>query len=160
MYVDDNIITRDDTNGIDNLKGYLQKHFQPKIFGFLKYFLGIEGVRSKKGILLSRRKYILDLPSEAGMLGYRSIDSLMDVNTKLLLDKRELLENVGRYMKLVGRLNYLTATRPDITFAVSVVSPFFVTTEDYHLGAVIRILSCLRKAPGGEFFIQIMDTQE
>ena len=47
------VITGDDINEIDNLKKYLQKHFQTKNFEFLKYFLGIEVTRFKKGILLS-----------------------------------------------------------------------------------------------------------
>ena len=53
VYLNDIVMTRDDTKGIDNLKKYLQKHFQTKDFGYLKYFLGIEVARSKKGILLS-----------------------------------------------------------------------------------------------------------
>ena len=57
--------------------------------------------RSKKDILLSQRKYVLDLLSEAEMLVCRSIDSLMNVNTKLLLDQGELLEDIGQYMRLV-----------------------------------------------------------
>ena len=76
---------------IDSLKKYLQKQFQTKNIGFLKYFLGIEVARSKKDILLSQRKYVLDLLSEAEMLGCRSIVSLMNVNTKLLLDQGSFL---------------------------------------------------------------------
>ena len=50
--------------------------------------------RSNKGILLSQRKYVLDLLSEVGMLGCGSINSSMDVNTKLISDQGELLEDV------------------------------------------------------------------
>ena len=94
VYADDIVVTRDVTKGIDNLKKYLQKHFQTKDFGFLKYFLGIEAARSKEGILLSHKNE-LDLLSEAGMLGYRSIDSLMDVNAKLLPDSGSFLKMLG-----------------------------------------------------------------
>jgi len=55
------------------------------------------------------------------MLKCKSIDSPMDVNTKLLPDQRELLEDAGRYRRLVEKLNYLTVIRPDITFVVCVV---------------------------------------
>ena len=48
----------------------------------------------------------------------------MDVNTKLLPDQRELLRDVRRYRIFVGKLNYVTVTRPGITFAVSIVSQF------------------------------------
>jgi len=92
VYLDTIVITGDDTKGIDSLKKYLQKYFQTKNLESLKYFLGIEVARSKKGILLLQRKYILDLLSEAEMLECRSIDSPMDMNTKLLVDQGELLK--------------------------------------------------------------------
>jgi len=75
---------RDDTRGIGSLKKNLQKHFQANDLGSLKY-LGIEMARYKNGILLSLRKYELDLLSEVGMLKCRSIDSPIDVNMKMLL---------------------------------------------------------------------------
>jgi len=65
-------------------------------------------VRFKKGILLLERKYVLDLFLKTGMLGCRSSDSPIDVNTKLLPDQRELIEDVGWYMRFVGKLTYLT----------------------------------------------------
>ena len=63
VYVD---ITVDDTKGIDSLKKYLQKYFQTKGLESLKYFLSIEMTRSKKGILLSQRKYVRDLLRRLG----------------------------------------------------------------------------------------------
>jgi len=63
------------------------------------------------------------------MLGCKSIDSSMDVNTKLLSDQGKLLDDVGRYRRLVGKLNYLTVTKPDIIFVVSVVSQFLSTPK-------------------------------
>jgi len=74
VYVDDILITGDDTKGIDSLKKYLQKLIQTKDLRSLKYILGIEVARSKKGILLSRRKDILDLLSKARMQEYRFSD--------------------------------------------------------------------------------------
>ena len=72
-------------------------------------------VKFNKGILLLQKKYVLDLLSEVGMLKCRSIDSPMDVNTKLLPDQEELLEDAKRYKRLVGKLNYLTVMRPSST---------------------------------------------
>jgi hypothetical protein len=138
----------DDTHGIDSRKEYLKKHFQAKDIGSLKYFLGIEVARSKKGIFLSKRKYVLDMLSEAGMLEYMSIDSSMDANTKLLPDQGELLEYAGRYKRLVEKLNYLTVTRSDITFAESVASHFLQSPRTTHLEAVMSILRYLKKTPG------------
>jgi len=58
IYVDDIVIIRDDTKGIDSLKKYLQKHFQTKDLGSLEYFLGVEVARSKTSILLSQSIYL------------------------------------------------------------------------------------------------------
>ena len=91
VYVDDIVITGDDTKEINSLKKYLQKHFQTKDLGSLKYFLGIEVARSKRGVLPLQRKYIPNLLSEAGMLKCKSIDSPMNVNTKLLTDQGSFL---------------------------------------------------------------------
>ena len=93
-------------------------------------YLGIEVVRSKD-FLPPQRKYVLDLLSETEMLECRSIDSPMNMNTQLLPD--ELLEDVGRYKRLVEKLNYLTVTRPDITFAVSAMSQFLSAPRTTHL---------------------------
>ena len=100
IHINDIVITGNDTEEIDSLKKHLQAQFQIKDLGSLKYFLGIEVVRSKKSILLSQRKYVLDLLSEVGMLGCRSIDSPMDVKTKLLSDQDERLEDVGAVQEI------------------------------------------------------------
>ena len=68
VYVDDMIITGDDKEEISKLQKQLSAKFEMKNLGGLKYFLGIEVSRSKQGIFLSQRKYVLDLLSEVGML--------------------------------------------------------------------------------------------
>ena len=68
VYVDDIIITRDDMIGISSLKSFLHGQFHIKGVGMLKYFLGVKVMRSKRGIFLSQRKYVLDLLSETAKL--------------------------------------------------------------------------------------------
>ena len=63
VYVDDIVITGSDTTSISSLKAFLHTQFQTKDLGTLKYFLGVEVSRSKKGIYLSQRKYVLDFLS-------------------------------------------------------------------------------------------------
>ena len=75
IYVDDMIITGDDTKEMSRLRLNLFDEFEMKDLGGLKYFLGIEVLRSAKGIFISQKKYILDLLAEVGMLDCKLIDT-------------------------------------------------------------------------------------
>jgi hypothetical protein len=68
VYVDDMIVTGDDAEEISRLQEQLSTEFEMKDLGGLKYFLGIEVARSRQGIFLSQRKYVLDLLTEVGLL--------------------------------------------------------------------------------------------
>ena len=135
VYVDEIFITGNDQDGITDLKQHLFKHFQTKDLGRLKYFLGIEVAQSRSGIVISKHKYALDILEETGMMGCRPIDTLMDSNVKLLSGRGEPLINHERYRRLVGKFNYLTVTRPYISFPVSVVSQFMTSPCDSHWGS-------------------------
>uniref|UniRef100_A0A2N9ED05 Integrase catalytic domain-containing protein n=1 Tax=Fagus sylvatica TaxID=28930 RepID=A0A2N9ED05_FAGSY len=134
--------------GIAHVKQSLGKVFDVKDLGALKYFLGIEVARSRHGISLSQRKYTLDLLQDTGMLGCRPASTPMDPNLKLSVESGELLSNPSMYQRLVGRLIYLTNTRPDLTFAVSVVSQFMHAPRTSHLDAVHHILRYVKTSPG------------
>ncbi|RVW32397.1 Retrovirus-related Pol polyprotein from transposon TNT 1-94 [Vitis vinifera] len=144
VYVDDIVITGSDQDGIQKLKQHLFTHFQTKDLGKLKYFLGIEIAQSSSGVVLSQRKYALDILEETGMLDCKPVDTPMDPNVKLVPGQGEPLGDPGRYRRLVGKLNYLTITRPDISFPVSVVSQFLQSPCDSHWDAVIRILRYIK----------------
>ena len=145
--MDDIIITGDDKEEIARLKECLGKAFEVKDLGRLKYFLGIEVARSAKGIALSQRKYTLDLLSDVGMLGCRAASTPIDQNHKVTAQSGEPVDK-ERYQRLVGRLLYLCHTRPDISFAVSVVSRYMHEPRSDHLEAVNRILRYLKGTPG------------
>ena len=82
------------------------------------------------------------------MLDCKPVDTPMDLNVKLVPSQGELLRDLGRYRRLVGKLNYLTITRPDISFPVSVVSQFLQSPCDSHWDAVVRILRYIKGTPG------------
>ena len=84
VYVDDIVITGSDQNDIQKLKQHLFTHFQTKDLGKLKYFLGIEIAQSNSGVVLSQRKYALDILEETGMLDCKPVDTPMDPNVKLI----------------------------------------------------------------------------
>ena len=160
VYVDDIVITGNDVTKISQLKQHLFGHFQTKDLGCLKYFLGIEVAQSKEGIVISQRKYALDILEETGMIDCRPIDSPIDPNQKLMAEQGEPFSDPERYRRLVGKLIYLTITRPDISFAVGVVSQFMQAPYIDHWNAVIRILRYIKKAPGqGLLYRDRGDTQ-
>ncbi|KAK3030878.1 hypothetical protein RJ639_037228 [Escallonia herrerae] len=88
--------------------------------------------RSRKGIAVSQRKYVLDLLKETGMSGCRPVETPIDPNQKLGDNKGDPV-NTSRYQKLVGKLIYLSHTRPDIAFAVSLVSQIMHSPREEHL---------------------------
>ncbi|RDX91036.1 hypothetical protein CR513_27038, partial [Mucuna pruriens] len=115
VYVDDIVIT-----GNDDIKISQLNHFQSKDLGHLKYFHGIEVAQSKEGIVISQRKYALDILQETSMSNCRPVDSPMNPNMKLMVKQGEPYSNPGRYRRLVGKLIYLTIIRLDISFTVGV----------------------------------------
>ena len=82
------------------------------------------------------------------MLGARPAETPMDSNVKFEAEQGELCSDPGRYRRLVGKLIYLTVTRPDIAFAIGVVSQFMHAPRQPHWEAVCRILRYLKNAPG------------
>ena len=83
-------------------------------------------------MVISQKKYTLDILVDIGMLDCKPVDTPMDQNIKLVLRQGESLQDPGRYRRLVGKLNYLTITRSDISFLVSVVSQFLQSPCDDH----------------------------
>ena len=147
IYVDDLIITGDSSEEIMNLKQSLQSKFSMKDLGALKYFLGIEMAASHKGLFLSQRKYILDLLTETKILESKPVRTPLD--SRMLLDTPgDPLFNLSYYQRLVGKLIYLTITRPDISYAVSIVSQFMHAPTNFHLSIVKRILRYLKGSVG------------
>jgi Reverse transcriptase (RNA-dependent DNA polymerase) len=97
IYVDDMIITGDDQDEIDRLEKKLFEEFEMKDLGGLKYFLGIEVARTKEGISLSQRKYVLNLLVETGMLDCKPVDTPVVQNLKLGEFPTQVPTNKERY---------------------------------------------------------------
>ncbi|RDX95882.1 hypothetical protein CR513_21524, partial [Mucuna pruriens] len=135
VYVNDIVIIGNDDIKISQLKQYLFSHFQTKDLDHLKYFLGKE------------RKYALDILQETIMSNCRPVDSLMDPNMKLMVKQGDPYFE-ERYRRLVDKLIYLIITRPDISFAVGIVSQFMQAPCVDHWVATLRILRYIKKAPG------------
>ena len=147
VYVDDIVITRSGSKGILSLKSFLHSQFHTKDLEMLKYFLGVKVMRSKQGILLSQRKYVLDMFSETRKLGAKPCSTPMAPNVQLT-SEGELFEDPERYRRMVGKLIYLIVTRPVIAYSVSVLSQYMSSPTVNHKGVVEHILCHLKEAPG------------
>lgn len=148
IYVDDMIITGNDEEEMKKLKENLFAEFEMKDLGRLKYFLGIEVLRSKQGIFICQKRYILDLLAEIGMIDCKPVDTPMAANLKLYMEEGAVLADKERYQRLVGKLIYLSHTRPDIAYAVGVVSKFMHKPQASHMEAVWRIIKYLKGTVG------------
>ena len=124
VYVDDIILNDIDEIEIVATKAYLYQHFVSHDLPPPRYFLGLKIAYRLDYIVLCQRKYTLDLLEETGMLGYKRVASLMEVNIDWWDKTTALLQDPGQYRRLVGKLLYLTVTRPDIAYALSMLSQF------------------------------------
>lgn len=150
VYVDDMLITGSSTSLITAVKNFLHSQFQIKDLGPLKYFLGIEVARSSHGFYLNQRKYTLDLLKDTGFSATKPSVVPIEQNHQLLKNDSPLLSpaDVTTYRKLVGRLIYLTITRPDLSYSVHVLSQFIASPRTDHLQAIYKVLRYLKQSPG------------
>lgn len=152
VYVDDILIASTSTDALSELTANLQKCFKLRDLGTLKYFLGLEVARSSDGISLCQRKYALDLLSCTGMTGCKPSSVPMIPNLKLYKTDGELLTDAGMYRRIVGRLMYLTITRPDLTFAVNKLCQYSAAPRSSHLTAVHKVLQYIKGIVGQGLF--------
>ena len=147
VYVDDIILTGSDEAEVAAIKVYLRHHFVTCDLSPPRYFLGLEITYRQDQTVLCQRKYTLDLLEETCMLGCKPISSPMETNIDWWNKSTTLLEDARLYRRLVGKLRYLTVTRPDIAYAVSVLSQFMQAPRMVHLGGVYRVLAYIKRAP-------------
>jgi len=112
--------------------------------GSVHFFLGIEVKSTVIGILLSQHKYALDIIQRAGMASCKSVDTPLSASSKLELMPGTLYSDPTRYRQIVGTLQYLTFTRPDICYAVNKVCQFMHAPTEDHWSTVKRILCYLQ----------------
>lgn len=140
VYVDDVVLASSDVNQIQQIKDHLHSVFQIKDLGNLRFFLRLEVARNHKGIAVNQRKYALDLLTETGFLSSKPMKTPMIQTLKLCQNDGEPLADNTQYRRLIGKLLYLTITRPDICFAVQQLSQFLDKPTTIHLQAAHRVL--------------------
>ena len=136
VYVDDLVLAGNDSTACAEFKRYLNRCFHMKDLGPLKYFLGIEVARSPRGIFLCQRKYALEIIDECGLLGANPAAFPIEPNHKRALAYGQSLPDPTSYRQLVGRLIYLTITRPELCYVVHILSQFMQDPKEEHFEAV------------------------
>jgi hypothetical protein len=138
LYVDDMIYTGN--LELTDFKHAMQSEFEMIDLGIMKYFLGIEVHQSAKGIFVCQQKYAADIIKRFRMEGCNPAETPIPLGTKLSKNDEGPTVDSTLYKSLVGSLLYLTATRPDIMYAASLVSRFMESPKDSHWKMEKRIL--------------------
>eukprot|EP01018_Ginkgo_biloba_P037072 Gb_24217 [translate_table: standard] len=149
LYVDDMIVIGNNEQEIDSLKEDIKKTFKMTNMGLLHYFLRVEVQQKPGSVFISQGKYAREILMQFQMEDCKPSPTLIDVGVKLstFSDKNTIYSTLDRqliggtlYRQLVGSLIYLTTTRPNIAFAVGIVSKFMAEPKQNHWLAAKRIL--------------------
>ncbi|KAG8501432.1 hypothetical protein CXB51_003747 [Gossypium anomalum] len=144
VYVDDIIVTGSDSDAINQFVKSLNHQFSLKDLGRLNYFLGIDVTYIPNGLVLNQKKYILDLLKKASMDKSSSSPPPMVSTCRLSAHEGSLVDDESFFRSIVGALQYVVITRPDIAFSVNKVCQFMHRPLDTHFKAVKRILRYLQ----------------
>jgi len=141
LYVDDIVLTGSSPHLLSNLIHLLSLQFHMKDLGLLHYFLGIEVKQTTQDLFLSQTKYALDLLTRANMKDCRPVSTPLSLRPAAIITDDILLQHPLEYRSLVGGLQYLTITRPDIAYATNLLCQKMQqpTLGDFHkLKRVLR----------------------
>lgn len=135
VYVDDIILTGNDPAIIRTFISRLNNEFATKDLGTLSYFLGLEALYTDDGLFLTQANYAHDILTRVGLLDAKPTTTPLSP-TDQFLTAGNLYSDPTLYRSLVGALQYLTITRPDLSYAVNQVSQFLQAPTDDHFQAV------------------------
>jgi hypothetical protein len=147
LYVDDIILTASSTVLLRRTISALQQEFTIKDLGPLHHFLGITVERCPDGLFFHQRTYTIDILKRAVMADCKPCTTLIDLQAKLAGDSEPPVEDVSQFRSITGALQYLTFTRPDITYVVQQICLHMHDPREPHLTAMKRILRYLQWTP-------------
>lgn len=131
VYVNDLAIANKHLEVVEDFKRFLNTQFKVKDHGVLKYFIGLDLTRVAEGFVLSQQKIALDLLAKAGFLGSKPYATLI-IAIKLSRKDKSKAVDTECYRKIIGKLLYLSITRPDIAYSVYVLSQFMDSPKEVH----------------------------
>ncbi|GJT58802.1 putative ribonuclease H-like domain-containing protein [Tanacetum coccineum] len=147
VYVDDIIFGSTKKSMCTEFEEVMHKRFQMSSMGELTFFLGLQVKQQPDGIFISQDKYVADILKKFDFCSIKTATTPIESNKPLIKDEDGVEVDVHEYRSMIGSLMYLTASRPDIMFAVCACARFQVTPKASHLHAVKRIFRYLKHQP-------------
>ncbi|XP_062103153.1 uncharacterized mitochondrial protein AtMg00810-like [Humulus lupulus] len=144
LYMDDIILTASSDTLHKSIMTLLNSEFSMKDLGPLSYFLGIAVTRHAGGLFLSQKKYAEEIIEHADMSSCKSCPTSVDTKPKLSAKTSTPYEDPSHYHSLAGALQYLTFTRPDISYALQKICLFMHNPMDEHMHDLKRILCYIK----------------
>jgi hypothetical protein len=133
VYVDDILLTGSNHQLITQLKGHLHRTFRTNDLGPIQRYLGVQFERNPTSLRMHQTEYAINILQQFGMEHCAPSHTPLLEGTTLSKDSATPLVDATLYRMLVGKLLFLTKTRPDITHVVSVVSRFMQNPQEAHL---------------------------
>ncbi|GKB97202.1 putative ribonuclease H-like domain-containing protein [Tanacetum coccineum] len=147
VYVDDIIFGSTKKSMCTEFEEVMHKRFQMSSMGELTFFLGLQVKQQPGGVFISQEKYVADILKKFDFCSIKIATTPIESNKPLVKDEDGVEVDVHEYRSMIGSLMYLTASRPDIMFAVCACARFQVTPKASHLHAVKRIFRYLKHQP-------------
>ncbi|KAL5722266.1 hypothetical protein ACHQM5_005806 [Ranunculus cassubicifolius] len=138
------VITGNDEAMISHFKSEMKKRYEMSDLGLLHHFLGIEISQEERGVFICQTKYAKDLLEKFKMNECNPVQTPLQVNERLSKEDGSSEVDAARYRSIVGSLLYLTATRPDIMYATSLLSRFMHKPSENHNAAAKRVLRYIK----------------
>lgn len=144
VYVDDIVLTGSDDAFVQHIISALSKKFSIKDLGMLHHFLGIEVISTTKGLFLSQHAHIQNILTKFKMDGAKPVATPLNSSEPLSPVDGSPCVDPTPYRQLVGSLQYLAFTRPDVSFAVNKLSQYMHAPTQLHWQALKRVLRYLK----------------
>ncbi|XP_048447292.1 uncharacterized mitochondrial protein AtMg00810-like [Pyrus x bretschneideri] len=160
LYVDDLIFTGNDKMMFEQFKKSMMVEFDMTYLGKMRYFLGIEVIQGFEGIFISQRKYAQEILERFNMDQCNSVLNPIVPGYKLTKDEGGIEVDGNVYKQMVGSLMYLTATRPDLMFVVSLISRYMERPTEVHMQTAKRVLRYVKGTTDLGIFYKKGGTEE
>jgi hypothetical protein len=144
LYVDDLIFTGNDSDMFQGFKDSMMKTFDMTDLGKMKHFLGVEVTQNDEGIFMCQHRYAKEILERFGMTNSNAVCSPIVTGTKLSKHDKGNEVDPTQFKQIVGSLMYLTATRPDLMFAVNMIARYMEHPVEPHLMAAKRIFRYIK----------------